>query len=317
MSSNPQFDFAKSFGRKSGGRRVSPLSVTVGILVAIGIALVSLSGFYADWLWYKSVDYTNVWSTTLFTKIYLFIGFGLITSLFVLLNVYLAYRRRPVSVSMLAENDNLERYRAQLEPLRKVAFAGVGLAVFYFAGTAGTSLWRTWLLFNNSTEFGVKDVQFNLDISFFAFRLPFWQSLISWGFSALILAILASGAVHYLYGGLRPQVRQDRSTPFARVQLSVLLGLVVLLKGVAYWFDRYALSLKENRLITGLTYSDVNALLPAKAIIASMQVQKPRSMRLRPRCEHPAVIRLQFPFTHSNSLAQVLHFLLWTRELFR
>jgi len=272
MSSNPQFDFAKSFGRKSGGRRVSPLSVTVGILVAVGIALVSLSGFYADWLWYKSVNYTNVWSTTLFTKIYLFIGFGLITSLFVLLNVYLAYRRRPVSVSMLAENDNLERYRAQLEPLRKVAFAGVGLAVFYFAGTAGTSLWRSWLLFKNSTEFGVKDVQFNLDISFFAFRLPFWQSLISWGFSALILAILASGAVHYLYGGLRPQVRQDRSTPFARAQLSVLLGLVVLLKGVAYWFDRYALSLKENKLITGLTYSDVNALLPAKAILAGIAV---------------------------------------------
>ena len=45
MSSNPQFDFAKSFGRKSGGRRVSPLSITVGILVAAAIALVSLSGF--------------------------------------------------------------------------------------------------------------------------------------------------------------------------------------------------------------------------------------------------------------------------------
>ena len=272
MSSNPQFDFAKSFGRKSGGRRVSPLSITVGILVAAAIALVSLSGFYADWLWYKSVDYTSVWSTTLFTKVYLFIGFGLVTSLFVLLNVYLAFRRRPVYVSMAVENDNLERYRAQLEPLRKLAFAGVGVAVFYFAGTAGTSLWRTWLLFKNSTEFGVKDVQFNLDISFYAFRLPFWQSLISWGFSALILAILASGAVHYLYGGLRPQSRQDRSTPFARAQLSVLLGLVVLLKGVAYWFDRYALSLKENKLITGLTYSDVNALLPAKAILAGIAV---------------------------------------------
>ncbi len=272
MSSNPQFDFAKSFGRKSGGRRVSPLSITVGVMVAAAIALVSLSGFYADWLWYKSVDYTVVWSTTLFTKVFLFIVFGLATSLFVLLNVYLAYKRRPVYVSMAVENDNLERYRAQIEPIRKVVFLGAGAAVFYFAGTAGTSLWRTWLQFRNSTEFGVKDVQFNLDISFFAFRLPFWQSLISWGFSALILAILASGAVHYLYGGVRPQMRQDRTTPFARVQLSVLLGLFVLLKGVAYWFDRYALSLKENKLITGLTYSDVNALLPAKAILAGIAV---------------------------------------------
>jgi uncharacterized membrane protein (UPF0182 family) len=41
---------------------------------------------------------------------------------------------------------------------------------------------------------------------------------------------------------------------------------------VAYWFDRYALALKEGRLITGLTYSDVNALLPAKAILSAIAV---------------------------------------------
>ncbi|MFN7802264.1 MAG: UPF0182 family protein, partial [Actinomycetes bacterium] len=66
--------------------------------------------------------------------------------------------------------------------------------------------------------------------------------------------------------------REERTTVAARVQLSILLGLLVLLKAVAYWFDRYALSLKEGRLITGLTYSDVNALLPAKSILAAIAV---------------------------------------------
>jgi uncharacterized membrane protein (UPF0182 family) len=79
-------------------------------------------------------------------------------------------------------------------------------------------------------------------------------------------------AVHYIYGGIRPQVRSDRTSVAARVQLSVLLGLIVLMKAVAYWFDRYALALKENRLITGLTYTDVNATLPAKAILAAIAV---------------------------------------------
>jgi uncharacterized membrane protein (UPF0182 family) len=88
----------------------------------------------------------------------------------------------------------------------------------------------------------------------------------------LILATLASLAVHYLYGGIRPQVPQERTTVAARVQLSVLLGLIVLLKAVAYWFDRYALALKESRLITGLTYTDVNATLPAKSILAAIAV---------------------------------------------
>jgi len=84
------------------------------------------------------------------------------------------------------------------------------------------------------------------------------------------LAILAAAAVHYIYGGIRTQVKEDRTTVTARVQLSILLGLLVLLKSVAYWFDRYALTLKEGRLITGLTYSDVNALLPAKSILAAI-----------------------------------------------
>jgi uncharacterized membrane protein (UPF0182 family) len=75
-----------------------------------------------------------------------------------------------------------------------------------------------------------------------------------------------------MYGGIRTQVQTERTTVAARVQISILLGLVVLLKAVAYWFDRYALALKEGRLITGLTYSDVNALLPAKAILSAIAV---------------------------------------------
>ena len=109
-----------------------------------------------------------------------------------------------------------------------------------------------------------------MDISFFAFRLPFWQTVIGWGISTLVLAIIASAVVHYLYGGIRLQVQEDRTTVAARLQLSVLLGGVVLLKAVAYWFDRYALALKESKIITGLTYTDVNAVLPAKAILAGI-----------------------------------------------
>jgi uncharacterized membrane protein (UPF0182 family) len=185
-------------------------------------------------------------------------------------NVLLAYKRRPLYVPISVEADNLERYRAQVEPIRRGLFIGGFIALFYFAGTSGSTMWRSWLLFKNSTEFGVKDPQFNMDISFFAFRLPFWQTLIGWAISTLVLSIIGSLVVHYLYGGIRLQVREDRTTVAARVQLSVLLGLVVLLKAVAYWFDRYALALKDSKLITGLTFTDVNAVLPAKAILAGI-----------------------------------------------
>ena len=253
-------------------KKPSPLAITLTILAVITGALVALSGFYVDWLWFNSVGFTGVWSTVLTTKVALFVIAGLLTSLIISLNIYLAFRRRPFYVPTSVEADNLERYRATIDPIRKLVFAGIVLVLFYFGGTSASNLWGSWLLFSNSTEFGVQDPQFGLDISFFAFRLPFFQTLIGWGISTLILATLASAAVHYLYGGIRPQVPQERTTVAARVQLSVLLGLIVLLKAVAYYFDRFALALKESRLITGLTYTDVNATLPAKSILAAIAV---------------------------------------------
>ena len=251
-------------------RRRGPLPIVIAILVVASVALVSLSGFYADWLWFKSVDFTEVWSTILLTKATVFVVAGFATSLIITLNVYLAFRKRPLYVPLTVEADNLERYRSQIEPIRKLVLVGLFLVLFYFGGSSASQLWDTWLLFKNSTSFGVVDPQFGLDISFFAFKLPMYQALIAWAISTLVFAIIGSAIVHYLYGGIRPQVAQERTTVAARVQLSVLIGLVVLLKAGAYWLDRFALALKDNKLITGLTYTDVNALLPAKAILAGI-----------------------------------------------
>ena len=253
-------------------RNRNPLVITAAILFALGALVAYFSGFYIDWLWFKSVDFTTVWSTVLVTKIQLFLIVGLITSLVISLNIFLAYQRRPLYVPTSIEVSGLERLRAQVEPIRRWVFLGIVLALAYFGGTSGMVFWREWMLFKNSTEFRVKDPQFGLDISFFAFRLPMWQALIGWAISTLVLATLASAFIHYMYGGIRTQVQADRTTVAARVQISVLLGLIVLLKAVAYWFDRYALALKESRLITGLTYTDVNATLPAKAILSAIAV---------------------------------------------
>ncbi|MFM6841432.1 MAG: UPF0182 family protein [Candidatus Planktophila sp.] len=253
-------------------RNRTPLAITIGILVALGAIFISLSGFYIDWLWFKSVDFTSVWSKVLTTKVELFLIAGLISSIVISLNIYLAYKRRPFYVPTSIELNGVERIRAQIEPIIRWVFLGLFVAITYFAGTSATLYWKEWLLFRNATPFGVKDPQFNLDISFFAFKLPLYQAIISWAISALVLAALASIFVHYMYGGIRTVGQGDRTTVAARVQLSILFGLIVVMKAIAYWFDRYALALKQNKLITGATYTDVNATLPAKAILAGIAV---------------------------------------------
>ena len=233
-------------------KKIGPLPLTIAALVVIGVVLVSLSGFYADILWFKSVHFSSVWRTTLLTKTELFLAFGLLTSATISINIYLAHRSRPVYVPTSLEADNIERYRSQLDPIKRYVLIAISVAIFYFAGMSGSRLWQIWLTFKNSTQWGTKDPQFGLDISFFAFKLPFYQSLIGWAISTLVLTLVATAGVHYLYGGIRPQLAEDRTSVAARVQLSVLLGLLVLVKAAAYWFDRYALALKSGKLITSL-----------------------------------------------------------------
>ena len=73
--------------------------------------------------------------------------------------------------------------------------------------------------------------------------------------------------MHYLYGGIRLQTPGDRLSGAAQAQLSVLLGVFVLAKAVDYWLDRYDLAYQSGSLLTGITYTDDNAVLPAKAIL--------------------------------------------------
>ncbi|NCW35336.1 MAG: UPF0182 family protein, partial [Actinobacteria bacterium] len=234
---------------QQGPRKIGTLPITIAVLAVIAVILVSLSGFYVDFLWFRSVDYSSVWSTMVVTKAVLFLIFGLATSLIIMANVLIAYKKRPIYVPLTVEADNLERYRTQIEPIKKLVVIGLSLALFYFAGNAGTRFFESWMLFRNATPFGATDPQFGRDISFFAFTLPFWQSLVGWAISTLLIATIASVVVHYIYGGIRPQVQQDRTTVAARVQLSVLLGFIVAIKAVAYWLDRFALSTSNEGLM--------------------------------------------------------------------
>ena len=87
-------NFPNPFANRGGGkRRVSPLTITFIVLFILFSILVSLSGFYADLLWFRSVGFVDVWQTSLFTKIYLFIGFGLITAVVISLNIYFAFKK--------------------------------------------------------------------------------------------------------------------------------------------------------------------------------------------------------------------------------
>ncbi|MGA1117444.1 MAG: UPF0182 family protein, partial [Candidatus Nanopelagicaceae bacterium] len=81
---NPDNPFRNfNFPRRTPGerRKIGALPLTIIILTALAVLLVSLSGFYVDYLWFRSVEYSEVWTKLLTTRAALFLIFGLVTSL--------------------------------------------------------------------------------------------------------------------------------------------------------------------------------------------------------------------------------------------
>lgn len=246
--------------------------MTLGVLAVLGMAFVMFAGFWTDWLWYRSVNYSSVFTTTLWTKIGLFFVFGLLMAIAVGLNIWLAHRLRPPLSAMSMEQQSLDRYRMSIAPYKKWLLVGITALVGLIAGASAATQWRTWLMWVNGVPFHQKDPQFHLDVAFYAFDLPWFRFLLGFGFAATILSLISAALTHYLYGGLRITSPGARATAAATGHLSVLLGVFVALKAVAYWLDRYGLAVKSSDFKatdnwTGLRYVDANAYLPAKTIL--------------------------------------------------
>ncbi|GAA2763120.1 UPF0182 family protein [Streptomyces paradoxus] len=251
--------------------------MTLGVLAVLGMAFTMFAGFWTDWLWYRSVNYSSVFTTTLWTKIGLFFVFGLLMALAVGFNIWLAHRLRPPLSAMSMEQQNLDRYRMGIAPYKKWLLFGITALVGLIAGASASGQWRTWLMWVNGVPFGEKDPQFKLDVAFYAFDLPWYRFLLGFGFAAAILSVIAAALTHYLYGGLRVTSPGARATAAATGHLSVLIGIFVALKAVAYWLDRYGLAVKSSDFRatdnwTGLRYVDANAYLPAKTILFCIAV---------------------------------------------
>jgi uncharacterized membrane protein (UPF0182 family) len=242
------------------------------VLAVILIVLFVVGSLYTDLLWFRSVGFSKVFSTELTAKIELFVVFGVVMALIVGANIFFAYRLRPAYRPPSLEQQNLERYRVAIEPYQRLALSVVLLLVAISAGLSAANRWTTWLTWRHAVPFHIKDAQFHKDISYFTFTYPFQRWILGFAFTAVVISIIAVAATNYLYGGLRVQTPGEKVTPAARAHLSLLLGVFVLLKAVAYFLDRYGLAFSLRGVVQGPSYTDVHAVLPAKTILVVVAV---------------------------------------------
>jgi uncharacterized membrane protein (UPF0182 family) len=230
-------------------------------LVLLLVVWPTLARWYTDWLWFVELGYPRVFWVPALSRALLF---GFTTSVvFALLypNLRLALASLPVPSVVEIRVDGS---RVRRGPRLQRWLLGSTLLLAGLAGASSTGQWVAFQQFLHAVPAGEHDPVFGLDVSFYLFRLPFLRFLegLVWGWG--IVAFLGALALYLLVGG----VRAWRLGPRARAHLSVLAGLLLLVRAGGFRLDAYELLTSQRGLVFGITYADAHARLPALNVLA-------------------------------------------------
>ncbi len=248
---------------RSTARRRRLIIAIVVILIIVIASLRTFAVFYTDALWFSSVNLHSVWLKMLEIKIGLFVTFSIIFAVLLSASLMVAERIAPKGPSIDAEDEFVKRYQEVIGPYVRWLRVGVVTVLSLIVGSQAVGQWNNWILFRNRTSFGATDPQFHRDASYFVMTLPFEQFLVHWALVALVLVLLVTALSHYLNGGIRMQGARPRVLPAVKAHLSVILGMLALVKAVGYYLARFSLDLASDGFVQGALYTDVHARLPA------------------------------------------------------
>jgi uncharacterized protein len=256
-------------------RRRWPTYLLVGFLVG-ALAFTLLAGLVVEVLWYNEIHQPGVFWHTLWTKVLLGVLFGAVFFGLLYANLVIARRLRPDVTIVPNPLDPLERFRTATEPFLRWLLPLGCFALAFLVALSVSGNWQTFLLWRNSggVAFGNPEPLFGRDPAFYIFQLPWLRFLQGWLFSSLVGVTLLVAVAYAVWGGIRPQAPgfADKVTPAARAHLSVLLGLVMLVKAWGYWLGRFDLLTSARGIVEGASYTDVKAQLPALNFLAIVAI---------------------------------------------
>ncbi len=238
----------------------------LGALAVFFVGLVSLRGlasFYTDFLWFDSLGHRNVFTSVLGAQVVLVVLFTLLFFGILYGNLVIAERLAPSVRPPGPEEELLVHFHAIVGRRGWILRLGVSGLFALIAGLGVSGRWQEWLLFTNRVDFGVVDAQFGRDVGFFVFQLPMLTFVVGWLFSTLLVTLVVTSISHYLNGGIRFQTFGERVRPQVKAHLSVLLGVIALVKAADYWLARFELTTSTRGVVDGASYTDVKAQLPA------------------------------------------------------
>jgi len=251
-------------------RRIQ-LWISLGMMLLLLLCITSstFSTFYTDFLWFKSLDYAQVFTTRVTTSVVLTIVAALIALAFLLLNwSFLPHWIAPKEHFTAKASTFTGRARSannappvtySTRPVR-VFFTVAAILAGVIIGLTFGGQWRAFLLANNGVPFGIADPIFRQDVGFYVFTLPWLEALLFRAKMLVALTFLGVIGRYAIFGQMK-----SRATI---AHMSILGAVWMLLIGLGWLLNRYGLLQSGTGIVFGAGYTDINARLPLYTIQA-------------------------------------------------
>ncbi|HWP98302.1 MAG TPA: UPF0182 family protein [Syntrophomonadaceae bacterium] len=249
-----------------------PIGRLFVLLVAFGVFSI-FAGYYTDWLWFRSVNYQNVFTTILYNKMSTYAAVFLFTFLLFYLNLQLTRRHmsdsgRPRRTEEGRDIIYLEQqfsvWRDFLEgPRARWIFLLISLIAAFLISSVSSGEWLTVQQFLKRVSVGISDPLFHRDLGFYFFNLGFYQFVYQTLMSSLVLLIITVcvvygvGASASLIGG------NWKSYSLPKGHIGILLVVFFLLKAWGYWLNFFEILYSPSGVIYGAGYTQIYADLVA------------------------------------------------------
>ena len=244
------------------------ISFVIILLIVCLFSLGNIVQFVINIEWFNKVGYLPVYLTKTLTVLKLMIPVFILSYL----GIWLYYKSIKKSIVHLKK---VVEVNAQKEVREKKIFIACDLIVsFVFSLTFAYKYWDMLLQFINAVSFNVKDPIFNMDVSFYIFKLPLIKSLYSFIMTLLVLLVIVKVTVFFVfkakdtfYPGRMPnpfenlkELGKELNT-FAGRQLAIISSLIALFLSLGFLINSFNLVYSPRGVAYGASYTDIHVTL--------------------------------------------------------
>jgi uncharacterized protein len=218
------------------------------------------TGWLVEWLWMRTLGYSQVFLHILGVKLLLFAAALAVSFAYLWGNLALAVRKilaaygTSVGEGIWISTPGGRGFRIGTWWLWAFPVLTAAVLSLSFGGIFAVK-WDTWIRFRHGGAFGIADPIFHKDVGFYLFRYPFYI-LLQGSLSGLTFLALGLCALAYLLSGA---LRRGGNRPILK-HLVVILLPVIVSWAWGYYLDRFGLLYSTRGVAYGAGYTDVHVV---------------------------------------------------------